>query len=207
MRFPQKQLIAVAITALVTVLTFTSCSNDRPPRLVVTPTTTAHTTTTSTPMSTTTTIDPNVDTLNKALVLDRVRDQQIAAAAAAAPQVVIGTAIHIAAPSGTINCAWNDRACWHGVGQTIGAINGAPCGGTLPSCCTLRFESGGNPVANGSGQWWGLWQFADGTWAGYGGVQHASQASVATQNERAVVVFAGGAGARNWYGDGCYGGR
>lgn len=54
-------------------------------------------------MSTTTTIDPNVDTLNKAKVLIAERDQQIAA------RVEIGTAIHVS------NHAPHSEAWWHAV--------------------------------------------------------------------------------------------
>ncbi len=74
------------------------------------------------------------------------------------------------------------------------------CGGDLPPCCVLARESGGdpraeNPVSTASG----LWQFVDGTWGGYGGYSHASYAPVSVQNDRARQVWAGGAGASNWY--------
>jgi len=87
-------------------------------------------------------------------------------------------------------------------------VNGYPCGGQLPSCCTLQHESGGqpraeNPVSSSSG----LWQFLDSTWNNYGGFHHAADAPVSVQNARAAEVYANGAGASNWFGDGCYGGR
>jgi hypothetical protein len=89
-----------------------------------------------------------------------------------------------------------------------GSVNGYPCGGALPSCCTLQAESRGqptaqNPVSSSSG----LWQFTHDTWAGYGGYSEAKYAPASVQNERAAQVFAGGRGASNWFGDGCYGGR
>jgi transglycosylase-like protein len=88
-----------------------------------------------------------------------------------------------------------------------GSVNGYPCGGTLPSCCTLEHESHGTPDAqNPTSSSSGLWQFTDDTWAGYGGYQHARQAPAAVQNERAVQVFAGGRGWAAWKGDGCYAG-
>lgn len=89
-----------------------------------------------------------------------------------------------------------------------GSVNGYPCGGALPSCCTLRAESGGDPTAqNPSSSSSGLWQFTHDTWAGYGGYSEAKYAPAAVQNARAVQVFAGGSGASNWFGDGCYNGR
>lgn len=92
--------------------------------------------------------------------------------------------------------------------NATGSVNGYPCGGDLPSCCTLRAESGGQPTAqNPTSSSSGLWQFLDSTWAGYGGYTHAAYAPADVQNERARQVFNGGRGASSWYGDGCYGGR
>lgn len=86
-----------------------------------------------------------------------------------------------------------------------GSVNGYPCGGDLPSCCTLRAESGGIPTAqNPTSSSSGLWQFTHDTWAGYGGYSEAKYAPPEVQNERARIVFAGGRGASNWYGDNCY---
>lgn len=143
-----------------------------------------------------------------------------------APQIVIGVAVQATAPpvaTSPAMCAWEDRDCWHHVFQTVGSINGMPCGGNLPSCCTLRFESGGNPVAqNPRSTASGLWQDLDTTWAnawlklaptGYGGLSaqqilakwpRAWMAPASYQNYVNGVVFAGGRGASNWYGDGCY---
>ena len=64
-------------------------------------------------------------------------------------------------------------------------------------------ESGGNPtVYNPSGAS-GKWQFMPGTWAGYGGSGSATQAPEWVQDARAAQIWAGGAGASNWAGDGC----
>jgi len=88
---------------------------------------------------------------------------------------------------------------------STGFVNGYPCGGPLPNCCTLRIESGGNPTAqNPHSSASGLWQFMHDTWAGYGGYSEAKYAPPEVQNQRAIEVFAGGAGWGNWKGDGCY---
>jgi hypothetical protein len=49
----------------------------------------------------------------------------------------------------------------------------------------------------------GKWQIMPGTWAGYGGYSSAAQAPVAVQDAKAAQLWAGGAGASNWAGDGC----
>lgn len=80
-----------------------------------------------------------------------------------------------------------------------GSINGYPCGGNLPPCFVLQRESRGDPRAeNPTSTASGLWQFLDSTWAGYAGVRHASYASVASQNQRAVQLWAGGKGCSHW---------
>lgn len=95
-----------------------------------------------------------------------------------------------------------------------------PLGGPLPSCCTMRIESHDDPWAvepghmgvpyGDPGDPWshasGKWQFEPGTWNHFDGYPYAAAAPVYVQNEKAVEVFAGGAGASNWYGDGCYSG-
>lgn len=80
-----------------------------------------------------------------------------------------------------------------------GTVNGYPCGGDLPTCAVLACESGGNPVAqNPRSTASGLWQILDGTWAGFGGYARAVHAPVDVQNEKARLLWAGGAGAFHW---------
>lgn len=81
----------------------------------------------------------------------------------------------------------------------VGSVAGYPCGGDLPSCAVLACESGGNPYAeNPHSTASGLWQILDGTWAGYGGYARAVHAPVHVQNEKAALLWAGGAGAFHW---------
>lgn len=73
------------------------------------------------------------------------------------------------------------------------------CGGDLPPCYVLARESGGdpraqNPISTASG----LWQFLDTTWNGFDGYQHAREAPISVQNEKAREVWADGAGASHW---------
>jgi hypothetical protein len=92
--------------------------------------------------------------------------------------------------------------------DSAGFVNGHPCGGDLPSCCTLRIESGGRNVANfGGAPYYGYWQFGIGTWGDAFGIHNPLDATAAQQDERARQVFDHGRGASNWYGDGCYNGR
>lgn len=118
--------------------------------------------------------------------------------------------------------------------STTGSVNGYPCGGSLPSCCTLSHESGGNPLADNGVGYTGLWQFGTTTWqrtwtysSEFGAVASwvlklagttsaqgvvarwpiAKDAPPDVQNEAARRLYRNGAGASNWYGDGCYNGR
>jgi len=63
----------------------------------------------------------------------------------------------------------------------------------------VECESGGdyaaqNDVSTASG----AYQITDGTWAGYGGYGHASDAPPAVQDAKAAELFDGGAGASHW---------
>jgi soluble lytic murein transglycosylase-like protein len=66
------------------------------------------------------------------------------------------------------------------------------------AACIAHFESGGNAKAYNPSGASGLYQFMDGTWAGYGGYAHASDAPASVQTEKFYQVWAGGAGAGNW---------
>ena len=60
-------------------------------------------------------------------------------------------------------------------------------------------ESGGNYDAeNAVSTASGAYQIIDGTWAGYGGYSHASDAPPAVQDAKAALMWAGGAGASHW---------
>ncbi len=97
-----------------------------------------------------------------------------------------------------------------------GALYRASGWSYAPTHHGLRYDLDGVGYASGHGSWDGqtiqspkhrwMIQFTDDTWGGYGGYQHAKDAPANVQNERARQVFAGGAGASNWYGDSCYAG-
>lgn len=83
------------------------------------------------------------------------------------------------------------------------SVSGA-CGGSLPPCCVMMRESGGSPTAvNPSSGASGKWQFMTATWANYRGYPTAASAPESVQDERAVQLWAGGAGAGHW-GGGCW---
>jgi hypothetical protein len=83
-------------------------------------------------------------------------------------------------------------------GTATGSVNGHPCGGDLPSCYILNRESHGTNAENPSSSASGYWQFIDGTWNGFGGYSHASDAPPEVQDEKARQTWAGGAGAGHW---------
>lgn len=60
-------------------------------------------------------------------------------------------------------------------------------------------ESGGNYDAeNAVSTASGAYQIVDGTWAGFGGYSHASDAPPAVQDAKAAQLWANGAGASHW---------
>lgn len=80
-----------------------------------------------------------------------------------------------------------------------GSVNGYPCGGDLPTCSILRCESGGDPTAkNPTTSASGLWQILRSTWARFGGYLEAWMAPPSVQNEKARLIWNGGAGRSQW---------
>ncbi len=85
----------------------------------------------------------------------------------------------------------------------VTAPSGA-CGGDLPTCCIMMRESHGNPtVVNPSSGASGKWQFMYATWNHYMGYETAAQAPEWVQDQKARELWAGGAGASHWAGNGC----
>lgn len=83
--------------------------------------------------------------------------------------------------------------------STAPSYSSGRCGGDLPSCAIMYCESGGNihaenPTSTASGKW----QIIDGTWNGYGGYSHASDAPEHVQDAKARELWAGGAGRSHW---------
>ena len=72
-------------------------------------------------------------------------------------------------------------------------------GNDLPPCYVVQRESRFDPQAeNPTSTASGLYQFLDGTWAGYKGYGHASHAPVHVQVERARQIWNGGRGCGHW---------
>jgi hypothetical protein len=78
--------------------------------------------------------------------------------------------------------------------------HGGVCNGIdLPPCYVVQRESGFNPAAeNPVSTASGLYQFVDGTWAGFGGYSHAAYAPVSVQVAKARQVWAMGRGCGHW---------
>lgn len=78
------------------------------------------------------------------------------------------------------------------------------CGGDLPTCCVMMRESHGDPGAvNPSSGASGKWQFMYATWNHYMGYETAASAPEWVQDAKARELWAGGAGASHWAGNGC----
>lgn len=76
---------------------------------------------------------------------------------------------------------------------------GGRCGGDLPPCWVMQRESGGNITAkNPSSSASGKWQFINSTWAGFGGYAEAWMAPESVQDQKARILWAGGAGCGHW---------
>ena len=142
--------------------------------------------------------------LRRAAIAQQQAAARQAAAQAAAQQAQAAAAAQQAAAQQQAAAAAAAAAAQHPavVGAPAGFHPGE-CGGALPTCCIMMRESGGNPAAYNPSGAAGKWQFMPGTWAGYGGYASAAQAPEWVQDARAVQIWAGGAGAGNWAGDGC----
>lgn len=67
--------------------------------------------------------------------------------------------------------------------------NYAPGSGDIFARIRQR-ESGGNYAANTGNGYYGAYQYNDGTWGGYGGYRHASDAPPAVQDQKAAETYA-----------------
>lgn len=82
---------------------------------------------------------------------------------------------------------------------TPARTSGGPSNGWAIPESIVMCESGGNYSAeNPTSTASGAYQIIDGTWGGYGGYSHASDAPPSVQDERAAQIWAGGAGRGNW---------
>jgi hypothetical protein len=118
----------------------------------------------------------------------------------------IQTALH--ASQSTTHTTTVTRSIPTFAGPTVyatGSVNGHPCGGNLPNCCTLTHESHGTNAQNPYSSASGYWQFLTSTFDNVTGLSGpARNYSAAIQDAAAVRLYAGGAGWENWKGDGCY---
>lgn len=102
-------------------------------------------------------------------------------------------------------------------GNATGVYKGLLCGGDLPSCTVLAREdptgdptvwnggchapygyAGPPPCGAGHSTASGKWQFLRGTWARFKGYLNAADAPVDVQDDKARIVWGGGAGCSNW---------
>jgi len=83
--------------------------------------------------------------------------------------------------------------------QSAPQASGGPSNGWAIPEAIVMCESGGNYSAeNPTSSASGAYQIIDGTWGGYGGYSHASDAPPSVQDERAAQIYAGGAGRGHW---------
>lgn len=73
-----------------------------------------------------------------------------------------------------------------------------PCGGDLPPCYVKMRESGGSYSARNPSGACGAWQIMPGTWNFFAGFSSACDAPPAVQDEKARLLWAGGAGCGHW---------